>query len=70
MTYFLLHRYDPKEQHKVRKVPFSTEPEAVIGACALIAGGASGDFEIRNDKDEPVTTDEEIRERCKATRMP
>jgi hypothetical protein len=70
MSYFLLHRYDSKEPQKVRKQPFSTEPEAVIHACSLLAGGAQGDFEIRDDKDDIVTNDQEIRDRCKAMRMP
>lgn len=70
MSYFLLHRYDPKEQHKVRNLPFATEPEAVISACASIAAGAVGDFEVRNERDEVVATDPGIRGRCKQTRMP
>ena len=70
MACYLLHRFDPNEPHKIRKQPFSTQPEAVIHACTLLAQGAQGDFEIRDDKDDVVTNDAEIRNRCKVTRMP
>jgi hypothetical protein len=70
MTFYLLHRFNLKEPHQIRKEPFGTEPEAVIRACALIMAKAQGDFEIRNERDEVVTTDAEIPNRCKATRMP
>jgi hypothetical protein len=70
MAYFLFHKYDREEDQKVRKISFSTEPEAVIEACRIIADGTGWDFEIRNDLDEVVRTDTEIRNRCKQTRMP
>jgi hypothetical protein len=70
MTFHLLHRFNPREPHQVRKETFRTEPEAVIRACGLIMAKAEGDFEIRNAKDEVVTSDGEIRNRCKGTRMP
>jgi hypothetical protein len=70
MPFYLLHRYNPNEPQQIRKEAFQTEPEAVIRACALVMAKAQGDFEIRNDKDEVVTSDDEIRGRCKATRMP
>ena len=70
MAHFLFYKYDRKEDQKVRKISFSTEPEAVIRACAVIAEGTGWDFEIRNDLDEVVTTDSEIRDRCKQSQMP
>jgi hypothetical protein len=39
MTYHLIYKYDRKEDQKVRKISFSTEPEAVIRAGAVIAEG-------------------------------
>lgn len=70
MAYFLLYKYDRKENQKLRNISFSTEPEAVIRACAVIAEGTGWDFEIRNAKGEVVISDDEIRDRCKQTRMP
>jgi hypothetical protein len=37
MAYHLVHRFGPKDKPQFRKEPFSTEPEAVIRACALLA---------------------------------
>ena len=70
MAYSLMYKYDRKEVQRIRRLSFSTEPEAVIRACAAIAEGTGWDFEVRNDRDEVVTNDQEIRNRCKATRMP
>ena len=70
MSFFLIHRFNPKEPHQVRKEPFQTEPEAVIRACALIMAQAEGDFVVEDDTGRVVTNDQEIRSRCKATRMP
>jgi transcriptional regulator with XRE-family HTH domain len=70
MSYFLIHRFNQKEPHQVRKQPFRTEPEAVIHACAQIMANAVGDFIVEDDKGNVVTNDQEIRNRCKATRMP
>jgi hypothetical protein len=70
MAYHLIHRFGPKDQPQFRKEAFSTEPEAVIRACALYAAGERGDFVIEDDSGKIVTNDLEIRNRCKATRMP
>ena len=70
MAYFLLYKYDRKEDQKIRSFSFSTEPEAVIRACTAIAEGTGWDFEIRNDNHEVVLDDDEIRDRCKQNRMP
>jgi hypothetical protein len=51
MANFLIYKYDRNEDQKVRKLAFSTEPEAVIMACTVL-------------------DEEEIRDRCKGTRMP
>jgi hypothetical protein len=40
MAYFLIYKYDRNEDQKVRKLAFSTEPEAVIMACTVIAEGS------------------------------
>ena len=70
MTFYLRYRYDRREDHKIRTVPFSTEPEAVIAACAIIAEGTGWDFEIMNHDNEIVGTDIEIRNRCKQSLAP
>jgi hypothetical protein len=64
MAYHLVHRFGPKDKPQFRKEPFSTEPEAVIRACALLAAGDSGDFLIEDDKGQVVTNDLDIRNRC------
>lgn len=48
----------------MRTLGFSTEPEAVAAACALIAEGTGWDFEIINHENEIVANDVEIRNRC------
>ena len=70
MSFFLVHRFNPKEPHQVRKQPFQTEPEAIIQACALIMAKAEGDFIVEDDKGNIVTNDQEVRNCCKATRIP
>jgi len=70
MSFFLIHRFNEKEPHQVGRQPFQTEPKADIRACALIAAKAEGDFIVEDDKGNIVTNDQEIRNRCKATRMP
>jgi hypothetical protein len=67
MPYYLIHRF---ELHAVRKEPYSTEPEAVIKACSLLAAGTAGDFVVEDDKGRIVTNEREILNRCKSTRMP
>ena len=56
----------PQERTK----QFSTEPEAVIFACALMARGGHDGFRIEDEDGEIVTTEVDIRNRCKGTRMP
>ncbi len=70
MAYHLIHRFGPKDKPQFRKETFSTEPEAVIRACAYYAAGDQEDFVIEDDKGNVVTNDQDIRNRCKATRMP
>jgi len=70
VTYYLIYKYDRKEDQKVRTLPFSTEPEAVIAACAVIAEGTGWGFEIINHDNETVANDIEIRNRCKQSRTP
>jgi hypothetical protein len=56
VTYYLIYKYDRKEDQKVRTLPFSTEPEAVIAACAVIAEGTGWGFEIINHDMKPSRT--------------
>jgi hypothetical protein len=57
MTYYLRYKYDRNEDQKVRTLPFSTEPEAVLAACAVIAEGTGWNFEIINHDNETVAND-------------
>jgi hypothetical protein len=70
MTHYLRYKYDRKEDQKVRTLPFSTEPEAVIAAYAVIAEETGWDLEIINHDNEIVANDLEIRNRCKQSRTP
>jgi hypothetical protein len=70
MTYYLIYKYDPKESQGVHTLPFSTEPEAVIAACAVIAEGTGWDFKILNHDNETVANDIEIRNHCEQSRTP
>jgi hypothetical protein len=70
MTYYLIYTYDQKDSQKVHTLPFSTEPEAVIAACAAIAEGTGSDFKILNHNNETVANDIEIRNHCKQSRTP
>jgi hypothetical protein len=70
MAYHLVRRFGPKDKSQFGKEAFSTEPEAVIRACALLAVDDNAHFVIEDDKGNVVTNDLEIRDRCKATRMP
>jgi hypothetical protein len=67
MTYYLVHRFGAKDTPQYRKEPFRTEPDT---ACAFYAAGDQGDFVVEDDKGQIVANDLEIRNRCKATRMP
>jgi hypothetical protein len=49
---------------------FKTEPEAVIRACGLIAQGGFDNFSVEDAGGGTITTDAQIRARCKQTRMP
>jgi hypothetical protein len=66
MKFYLTHKYGPETEPKLRKIEFSTEPEAVIRACTLIASGAAGDiFEVMDEAEHVITDDQAIRSRCK-----
>ncbi len=69
MTYYLVHSR-PKDKPQSRKEPFSTESEAVIRACAVLASGKDGDFLVEDQSGKIITDDVAIRNRCKATRTP
>jgi hypothetical protein len=70
VAYHLIQRFGPNDKLQCRKEIFSTEPEAVIKACACYAAGFKGHFVIEDDKGYIVANDQNIRNRCKATRMP
>jgi hypothetical protein len=68
MPYYLVQRFGPKDKPQFRKEEFSTEPEAVIKACALLAADGTQSFVVEDDAGNIVTNDREIRSRCKGTR--
>jgi len=72
MAYHLIQRFVPKgeQQPQYRTETFSAEPLAVIRAGEYYRAGFKGDFVIEDDKGNVVTNDADIRNRCKATRMP
>jgi hypothetical protein len=70
MTYYLRYKYDSKEGKKVHTLPYSTELDAVITACAVIAEETGWDLEIINHDNEIVANDLEIRNRCVQSRTP
>jgi hypothetical protein len=65
MAYYLVHRFGPKDKSQFRKEEFSTEPEAFIKACTLLAVGDRGDFVIEDDEGKSIMTDRQIRTYCK-----
>ena len=70
MAFHLIYRIGPSDKPQYRKETFSSEPEAVIRACTHYEAGFQGDFVIEDDKGNIVTNDLDIRNHCKATRMP
>jgi hypothetical protein len=67
MAYFLIHRFGPSDKPQYRKEPFSSDTEAVVWVCGLLAGGAAREFVVENKKGETVANDVEVRSRCKST---
>lgn len=70
MAHFLIHRFGSKDKPQFRKDSYSTEPDAVIVACGLLATGDEGHFRIEDENGKVVTHDAEIRSRCKISRTP
>ena len=70
MAYHLIQRYGSKEQPKFRKEFFGREPLAVIRAAEYYMAGFTGEFLIEDDIGQIVANNQDIRERCKATRTP
>jgi hypothetical protein len=50
MTYYLMYGYDGKEGKMARTLPFSTEAEAVVAACAVIAEETGWDLKINKPR--------------------
>ncbi len=67
MAYHLIHRFGPSDKPQFSKTSFSTEPQAVIRACSMLAAGKGGDFLVEDDRGQIVINDEDIRNRCKAS---
>ena len=70
MAYYLVHRFGPKDKPQLRKEEFSMELEAVMKARTLLAAGDRGYFVIEDDNGKIITTDRQIRDRCKAMKIP
>jgi hypothetical protein len=71
MLYRLIQRFVPNgaQQPQYRTETFPTEPQAVIRAGDYYAAGFKGHFVIEDEKGNVVTNDQDIRSRCKATRI-
>ena len=68
MSYFLLHRFDQGAPGKACHLAFSTELEAISHARGLLALGVKGVLEVRNDRDEVILGDSDIRNMRLASR--
>ena len=65
MTNYLVYKNGLKNKPQFRKEPFSTESEAVVRACAVLAAGKDGDFLVEDESGKIITNDIASRNRCK-----
>ena len=70
MAYHLIHRFGSRDKPQFSRASFLKEPQAIMRAAEFLMAGDKGDFLIEDDAGNIVTNDLEIRQRCKATRMP
>jgi hypothetical protein len=65
MSFVLVYQYGAQRRNKTET--FDTEPEAFVRACALIAQGDCRYLNVEDENGRTVTTESQIRSRCKAT---
>lgn len=70
MQYFLIHRFGQKDKPQFRKVPYTTESEAIISAGEIMAAGGTGEFLVEDEKGNIIRNDAEIRSRCNQPKIP
>jgi hypothetical protein len=66
MAYILFQVFGRKDKSRRKEAleSFSTEPEAVKRACALLAADVNAEFLVQDENGKVVTNDLEIRTRC------
>jgi hypothetical protein len=67
MRYYLIHRFGQVDAFQYSNLSFSTEKEATVHACSLIAAGELGIFVIRNGEGQVVADDTAIKAYCNAS---
>ena len=67
MWYYLIHRLGQVDAFQYTNLSFSTEKEATVHACSLIAAGELGNFVIRDGEGRVVADDTAIKASCKVS---
>ena len=67
MSYYLIHRLGQVDAFQYTNLSFSTEKEATVHACSLIAAGELGNFVIRDGEGRVVADDTAIKASCKVS---
>ena len=67
MSYYLIHRLGRVDAFQYTNLSFSTEDEATVHACSLIAAGELGNFVIRDGEGRVVADDTAIKASCKVS---
>ena len=65
MSYYLIHRLGQVDAFQYTNLSFSTEKEATVHACSLIAAGELGNFVIRDGEGRVVADDTAIKASCR-----
>ena len=67
MSYYLIHRLGQVDAFQYTNLSFSTEKDATVHACSLIAAGELGNFAIRDGEGRVVADDTAIKASCKVS---
>jgi hypothetical protein len=67
MSYYLIHRFGQVDAFQYSNLSFSTEKEATLHACSLIAAGELGNFVISDGGGRVVADDTAIKAYCEAS---
>ena len=65
MSYYLIHRLGQVDAFQYTNLSFSTEKEATVHACSLIAAGELGNFVIRDGEGRVLADDTAIKASCR-----